>query len=99
MGSTPITTQVYGKWLPKKPVRGGAALLDDNELQKIPLLGSKVGNRSPGVTQRRAKKLSEPCWTRTNDPLIKRQFYSPSQQHREHLIPSEIGVSCAPRCT
>jgi integrase len=71
--SLKMTVDTYGKWLPKKPVQGGVTLLDDAEIPKFPLLGSKVGSRSPQETQRRAKKLGEPCGTRTHDPLIKSQ--------------------------
>ena len=70
--SLTMTMQTYGKWLRKRPVRGGVTLLDD-EIPKIPGLGSKIGSRHPGETQKKAKKLGEPCGTRTHDPLIKSQ--------------------------
>jgi len=74
--SLTITTQIYGKWLPKKPVRGGVTLLDDVMPADFRLLGSKIGSRSPRERQKRPKmlgKYGEPSGTRTRDPLIKSQ--------------------------
>jgi Phage integrase family len=65
--SLTITTQTYGRWLPKRPVRGGVNILGDV------LIGSKLGSRSLRQTQKRPEKNGEPCWDRTSDPLIKSQ--------------------------
>jgi Phage integrase family len=65
--SLTVTTQTYGKWLPKKPVRGGVNILGDV------LFGSKFGSRAPKDSQKMQKNIGEPCGTRTHDPLIKRR--------------------------
>jgi integrase len=64
--SLTITTQVYGKWLPKRPVRGGVNLLGE-------LLCSNPVAGPPSKLQKRAKLLGEPSRDRTEDPLIKSQ--------------------------
>ncbi len=64
--SLTITTQVCGKWLPKKPIRGGVNLLGD-------LLCSNPVAAASSKAQKRAKLLGEPSRDRTEDPLIKSQ--------------------------
>jgi integrase len=62
-----MTVDTYGKWLPKKPIRGGVNLLGDL------LRGSKPGSRVPGRALKPLQKRGEPSGIRTLDPLIKSQ--------------------------
>ena len=64
--SITLTVDTYGKWLAKKPVRGGVNILGD-------LLGSKLGSRPPGRAMKSLENTGEPSGTRTRDPLIKSQ--------------------------
>jgi integrase len=64
--SITLTADTYGKWLPKKSVRGGVNLLGD-------VIGSSVGSSRPGKLTKPLKKLGEPSRDRTEDPLIKSQ--------------------------
>ena len=64
--SITLTADTYGKWLPKRPVRGGVNLLGD-------VLGSSVGSSRPGKITKSLKKGGEPSRDRTEDPLIKSQ--------------------------
>jgi hypothetical protein len=61
--SRTLTADTYGRWLPKKPIRGGVILLDD------PV--SKVGSRPTSKTLKTPEKTGEPSGIRTLDPLIK----------------------------
>jgi len=63
--SLTMTADIYGRWLRKKPVRGGVNIVGG-------LLGSNLVAGAPTQAQKRAKKLGEPSGTRTRDPLIKR---------------------------
>jgi integrase len=64
--SITLTADTYGKWLAKRPVRGGVNLLGD-------VLGSSVGSRIPGRATKPLQKRGEPSRDRTEDPLIKSQ--------------------------
>ena len=59
---TMTVVDVYGRWLPKKPVQGGVNILDD-------LKTHLPGSRSVA----KPRKLGEPSGIRTLDPLIKSQ--------------------------
>lgn len=47
--------RAFVPWLPKKPVRGGVALLDDHEMPKIPCLVAKVAG-TPGTDRKGPKR-------------------------------------------
>jgi hypothetical protein len=64
--SITLTVDTYGKWLAKKPVRGGVNILGA-------VVGSKLGSRSTRGVTKPLMNTGEPCGTRTHDPLIKSQ--------------------------
>jgi integrase len=64
--SITLTVDTYGKWLAKKPVRGGVNILGA-------VVGSSFGSRSTRGVTKPLMNTGEPCGTRTHDPLIKSQ--------------------------
>jgi hypothetical protein len=70
--SITLTVDTYGKWLPKKPLRGGVNLLGV-------LLCSNPVAGPVSKTQKRAKIRGisgEPSRDRTEDPLIKSAVFA-----------------------
>ena len=68
--SITLTADLYGRWLPKKPIRGGVNRLDDPS-------GSKVVAKTESATSdvlEVADSIGGPSRTRTLDPLIKSQL-------------------------
>ena len=61
-----LTVDTYGRWLPKRAVRGGVNIVGR-------VLGSSLVAKGPSQDQGRAKQLGEPSADRTRDPLIKSQ--------------------------
>jgi len=75
--SITLTVDTYGKWLAKKPVRGGVNILGA-------LLGSRPGSRPQGRITKTLINSGGPSGTRTPDPLIKRRG---SVKSRPSLLP------------
>jgi len=63
--SIQLTVDTYGRWLPKRPIRGGVAILDT-------LIGSKLGAGSP----RKSQKGPEMAGNRREPPRIPSYPYS-----------------------
>lgn len=67
--SITLTTSTYGKWLPKRPVRGGVNSLDEACGSKTVASGDAVGRAVSQV----GGKIGSPGWARTSDILINSQ--------------------------
>jgi len=68
--SLEVTTNTYGRWLPKRPIRGGVNALDEPSGSKVV---AKIKSGTPNAPEV-PDSIGGPSRTRTLDPLIKSQL-------------------------
>ena len=83
--SLEVTTSTYGRWLPKRPIRGGVNALDELRGSKVV---AKIKSGTPDAPE--VPDLNGgPSRTRTLDPLIKSDLREQFEQNQDELRPRE----------